>query len=278
MTKAKKFAGLLTVLFYTLSVPLQAGAQEEQPSDTGSVTICILDSGCNATNVKGKSYLDDSEDLNDAQNHGTFVYQILEETAPDAQLYMLKCFGNSDDLNAEDRNIAEDRIITAIYDAVDTYHADIINMSWTLNRDSEKLHEAIQYAGDHEVLMVAAAGNLSLSTPLGSEVYPAAWDEVIGVAGADTDEQGESVSSLWYLQSEAVFVSADGNFRGEKGSSFAAPRISGVLADYLTVTAKDNVSLERAKVYLKNQAEDTGEPGYDMIFGWGYVWENKKRR
>ena len=34
-------------------------------------------------------------------------------------------------------------IIQAIYDAVDIYDADIINMSWTLNQDDEELHEAI---------------------------------------------------------------------------------------------------------------------------------------
>lgn len=103
-----------------------------------------------------------------------------------------------------------------IYDAVDVYDADIINMSWTLNQDSEELHEAICYAAKQNVLLVAAAGNLSLSTPLGSQVYPASWEEVIGVSGADLNAQGEPVSSLWYLQSDAVFVSADGNYRGEK--------------------------------------------------------------
>lgn len=46
-------------------------------------------------------------------------------------------------------------------------------------------------------------------------------------------KRGMPVSSLWYLKSEAVFVSADGNYEGEKGSSFAVPRVSGKIAEYL---------------------------------------------
>lgn len=264
---------------WIFSVPLQTGAQED------AVTICILDSGCNESGVTGKNYLNDSENLEDTQGHGTFVYQILSQSAPDAQLYMLKCFDDSQEMEVEEDNrTVEERIVAAIYEAVDSYHADIINMSWTLNQDSEKLHEAIQYADRHHVLMVAAAGNLSLSTPLGSQVYPAAWEEVIGVAGADTDEQGKPASSLWYLRSEAVFVSADGNCQGEKGSSFATPRISAVLADYLSERPQKTVSLEEAKNYLISLAEDAGEPGYDTVFGWGYInvgslnHEKEKRR
>lgn len=228
------YANVLTAILLTL--PLTAGAAAEmEPSKAISdpVTVCILDSGCNLPDIQGRNYLDGTQDLTDQEGHGTYVYELLKETAPEAELYMLKCFDSSTSLpqntqKAGDASEATDigtAIIQAVYDAVDVYDADIINMSWTLNQDSEELHEAICYAAKQNVLLVAAAGNLSLSTPLGSQVYPASWEEVIGVSGADLNAQGEPVSSLWYLQSDAVFVSADGNYRGEKGSSFAAPRI-----------------------------------------------------
>ena len=250
----------------------------EETSD--EVTVCILDSGCNLSYVQGKNYLDDTQDLTDQEGHGTCVYEILKETAPDADIYMLKCFDSSISLpqNAQESDEEQSKdsdagtaIIQAIYDAVDIYDADIINISWTLNQDSEELHDAIQYAAKQNVLLVAAAGNLSLSTPLGREVYPAAWKEVIGVSGADLNEQGEPVSSLWYLQSNAVFVSADGNYQGEKGSSFAAPRISGVLAKYLSEVLIESHTKGKAEEYLKKIATDAGDPGYDTTFGWGYV-------
>ena len=247
---------------------------------TDPVTICILDSGCNLSYVQGKNYLDGTQDLTDQEGHGTCVYKILKETAPDADIYMLKCFDSSISLpqNAQESDEEQSKdsdagtaIIQAIYDAADIYDADIINISWTLNQDSEELHDAIQYAAKQNVLLVAAAGNLSLSTPLGSEVYPAAWKEVIGVSGADLNGHGEPVSSLWYLQSDAVFVSADGNYQGEKGSSFAAPRISGVLAKYLSEVLIESHTKEKAEEYLKEIATDAGDLGYDTTFGWGYV-------
>ena len=116
---------------------------------------------------------------------------------------------------------------------------------------------------------MAAAGNLSLSTPLGSLVYPAAWEEVIGVGGADTNEKGEPVSSLWYLKSEAVFISADGNYEGEKGSSFAVPRVSARIAEYLL--EQPEASEEEIREWLKETAIDAGEEGYDPVFGWGFL-------
>ena len=281
MRRTNFYVNVLLGIFLTL--PLTAGAAAEgtaMETVTDPVTICILDSGCNLPDVQGKNYLDGTQDLTDQEGHGTCVYKILKETAPDADIYMLKCFDSSTSLcqneqvDGEEQSKAPDTgsaIIQAIYDAVDVYNADIINMSWTSNRDSAELHEAIQYATKRNVLLVAAAGNLSLSTPLGSEVYPAAWKEVIGVSGADLNEQGEPVSSLWYLQSDAVFVSADGNYQGEKGSSFAAPRISGVLAKYLSEVLIESHTKGKAEEYLKKIATDAGDPGYDTTFGWGYV-------
>ena len=85
----------------------------------------------------------------------------------------------------------------------------------------------------------------------------------------DTDEKGEPVSSLWYLKSEAVFVSADGNYEGEKGSSFAVPRVSGKIAEYLF--QKPEASETEIREWLKDTVIDTGEEGYDPVFGWGFL-------
>ena len=281
MRRTYFYANVLLGIFLTLP-PTVGAAAEGTPMEVvkDQVTVCILDSGCNLPDVHGKNYLEGTEELTDQEGHGTFVYDILKEIAPDTDIYMLKCFDSSISLTQNSQEASEEQskapdtgsaIIRAIYDAVDVYDADIINMSWTLNQDNEELHEAIQYAAKRNVLLVAAAGNLSLSTPLGSETYPAAWEEVIGVSGADMDDQGEPVSSLWYLQSDAVFVSADGNYQGEKGSSFAAPRISGVLAKYLSESQFEKQTQEDAEEYLKGIVVDAGDPGYDTTFGWGYV-------
>lgn len=247
---------------------LGTGAQEDQQKP---ITICILDSGCNVSDATGKNYLNDQNDLQDAQGHGTMVYQCLKEAAPDEELLMLKCLYGEADTGKERQAAEEAAVIRALYDAADVYHADIINISWTLNTESEALHEAIIYAYEKGCILVAAAGNLSFATPLGCEAYPAAWSEAIGVGGVDIDEQGEPVSSLWYLQSEAVFVCADGNYQGERGTSFAAPKVTAVIADYLQTAQQDQKTDQCVREYLKSIALDLGEEGYDPVFGWGYI-------
>ncbi|MEI3195058.1 MAG: hypothetical protein V8S54_03940 [Lachnospiraceae bacterium] len=68
------------------------------------VTVCILDSGCNLPDIQGRNYLDGTQDLTDPEGHGTYVYELLKETAPEAELYMLKCFDSSTSLpNTEGR-------------------------------------------------------------------------------------------------------------------------------------------------------------------------------
>lgn len=240
--KLKNFSKLPLIALYLMSAivaytPVLADSESQ-------VTVCILDSGCNMEDITGWNYLEGNNNLSDNSGHGTGVCEILLEKAPDANLVMLKCFDGESENQTDDNTI-----IQAIYDSVDKYHADILNMSWTLNRDSNLLHEAIQYASENGVLILAAAGNLSFQTPSGSQVYPAAWEEVIGVAGADLDENGNPISSLWYLGGEAVYVSANGSYEDQKGSSYAVPRVSAAVAGYLL--ENPGVTQEKVLDYLK---------------------------
>ena len=127
----------------------------------GKVTICILDSGWNRENGEGWNYVAEDQDLTDHNGHGTLITEILEDNAPDAKLVMLKCF----DQEMEDSE-KEDIMARAIRDCVDKYHGDIINMSWTLNQEKDELHDAVKYAQEKGAILVAAAGNLSMQTPL----------------------------------------------------------------------------------------------------------------
>ena len=173
---------------------------------------------------------------------------------------MLKCFEAEDSVN-------EDAIVAALYAAVDTYRADVINMSWTLADESEALREAILHAYDSGAVLVACAGNLSLSTGLGAVAYPAAWDEVIGVAGVNLDAQGEPQTSLWYLYGEAVDFCARSDCGDEKGASYSTARVSGLIAAALQSGVEKTQILE----YLASMAQDMGEPGFDDWYGWGYL-------
>ncbi|MCD7717208.1 MAG: S8/S53 family peptidase [Lachnospiraceae bacterium] len=285
-------------------------------SDT--VVVCVLDSGYGTADtdnsgnsddrnaggdmgdtadgriIRGWNYLDDSDDITDEQGHGTDICTLIAENAPDAEIVMLKCFDEALSPDGE-------AIVAALYAAVDDYHADVINMSWIVCEEDEELLAAVQYAAGSGAVLVASAGNLSLTSGPGSEVYPALWEEVIGVGGVDPDEEGNPVSSLWYLASEAVYVCTNGEFGDEKGSSYAAARISGVVAAYLAehpaadadedadvdgnIDADEdldadedigadgdiNTDADVVRRMLLDQAVDLGESGYDTTYGWGYV-------
>lgn len=226
------------------------------------VTVCILDSGCNLQGAEGWNFLTGSADITDSAGHGTDIYSLLASCAPDARLVMLKCFDTEASFDGE-------AAVLALYAAVDRYGADIVSMSWTVSQESEALHNAVQYAAGKGAILVASAGNLSLSTGLGTTVYPAAWDEVIGIGGADLNDRGEPISSLWYLSSEAVYVCARADYDGVKGSSYAAARVAAVIAEYLNESPDQTADSVRQT--LRDAARDLGEPGYDTVYGWGYI-------
>ena len=224
------------------------------------VTVCILDSGCGEDDAEGESFLGDPDDLTDSIGHGTRICSLVRSGAPEAKVIMLKCFESQDTVN-------EEAIISALHAAVDTYHADVINMSWTLADKSDALHEAILHASDQGAVLVACTGNLSLSTGLGTVAYPAAWDEVIGVAGVDLNDAGEPQTSLWYLYGEAVDFCARSDCGDDKGSSYAAALVSGLIASALS----NGTEPSRIVEHLAENAQDMGDPGYDERFGWGYL-------
>lgn len=248
-------ASALPVLLILLALLLYAPCRAAE-----AVTVCILDSGCNDHTGAGESFLEASDALTDTVGHGTQICSLIRDGAPEADVVMLKCFEAEDSVN-------EDAIVAALYAAVDTYRADVINMSWTLADESAALHEAILHAHDQGAVLVACAGNLSLSTGLGAVAYPAAWDEVIGVAGVDLSAQGEPQTSLWYLYGEAVDFCARSDCGDEKGASYSTARVSGLIAAAL----QDGVEKAEIYEYLASLAQDMGESGFDERYGWGYL-------
>ena len=229
-------------------------------AETPTVRIAVLDSGSNSPNAVGVNVLDDSSDLTDAVGHGTKLDGILAELVPEAERVTIKCF--EDRLNADGAILAK-----GLRAAVNDWNADIVVMSFASPAEDENLHAAVREVAEKGVLLLASAGNLSMETGLGCAVYPASWDEVIGIGGADVSENGEVASSLWYLRGEAVSFCADGDGGDEKGASFAVPRAAALCARLLLE------GTEPAEIVLRLQqmARDLGAPGYDTTYGWGYL-------
>ena len=243
------------------------------------VRVAVIDSGVNphddlADNLhEGYNYLDQTTDVTDNIGHGTFVSGLIaavengvgiDGVAPQATIVPLKCF----DTGAQTKT---SQICMAIYDAVEIYHCDVINMSFGLQENPKALKMAVDDAASHGVLMVASTGNDGAATLY----YPAAYDCVIGVGAVNKNGTVASFSQ----RNESVFVSAPGaaiwsisaadGYESRSGTSFAAPLVSGMLAVLKSVDPQ--LATERAKEILSQSADDCGDEGYDILYGYGTI-------
>lgn len=247
------------------------------------VRIAVIDSGVDKENVNlagvkfldGYDYLEHTSDMIDTVGHGTYVCQVIAGSgdlgvtgiAREADLIPLRCFSATDG-SASD-------IIAAIYDAVNVYHCDIINMSWGMEEDSAFLNDALKYAFDAGTILVAAAGNVDRKAAQGTLFYPAAYPVVIGVGSVD---QSLTVSDA-SQQTEAVFTCAPGDrivmtslsgvLNAQSGTSFAAPYVTAELA--LLKQLDSNLNVESAFSLLQERSVDLGEEGYDVSYGYGFA-------
>ena len=255
------------------------------------IRVAVIDSGIitdhedfvGADILPGKNFSQNSEtnktepdDMADGQGHGTAVAGVIAAQtdngkgvcgiAPSATIVPLRCFNavgrGSDKMAAE-----------AIYAAVDEYDCDVINMSFGVAKSNTYFEEAIRYAYEKGVIIVAAVGN-SGGTDL---YYPAAYDEVVGVGMIMEDETCASKSQ----HNESVFVTAPGyniltlNYQdptayGTKaGTSFAAPCVSALAA--LMLDADPDMTPAEFMNILKTTSKDLGEEGYDIYYGNGLI-------
>jgi hypothetical protein len=192
--------------------------------------------------------------------HGTFISGIVRRLAPDAtivNLGVLTGFGDGDDFTVG-QGIA--RLLGKVQSV------DVVNLSLSGYTDDDgpplaiaAAIRALCAAGNHPVV-VAAAGNNASSRP----AYPAALDDVIGVAATDDVTRAwfsnygrwvdacapgvDVVSTFFVFDGKAV--AADGYsdpdaFRDGwavwSGTSFSAPKVAAQIARYMSdhgVTAR----------------------------------------
>ncbi len=246
------------------------------------IKVAVIDSGCfehedlKNNLLEGKNYLTGTTDVTDNNGHGTHVSGIIAAemndigivgVAPKAKIVPLKCFDPSHDTYVED-------ILDAIYDAVNVYGCKIINMSWGVTTDDPFLKEAIDYAHSKGAILIAAVGNDNSTTLY----YPAAYENVIGVSSVGADKTKSSFSH--YNKSVLVTASGekvkstykDGGYAFMQGTSQATPMVSGIAAVALSMNS--NLTNKEFRQLLTETAEDLGDEGYDVYFGYGLANED----
>ncbi|MDA9591975.1 S8 family serine peptidase [bacterium] len=242
------------------------------------VIVAILDSGIQAHPQFDEVYIVPIDlaggGVGRSAAHGTSVASIItgsEGIAPAVELFVVRVLDDEGLGNSYDA-------AQGIVQAVD-HGAQIINMSLGVYQDTPVLRQAVKYADDRGVIMVAAAGNDGYNRM----PYPAAYSEVLAVTAVDANRQ----HALFPNQSEEIDFAAPGvgilTAKEEEGTtlfsgtSAATPFVSGTLASLMSGAAA--LPPRQAVEILKRYLNDQGAPSADPVYGAGLVdWDRLRER
>ncbi len=170
---------------------------------------------------------------------------------------------------------SDDQIAEAVRYAVDN-GADVINMSLTRNTLDwpESWDDAFLYAMEHDVVVVAAAGNRGSGTT--SVGAPATMPGVLTVAGTDINGEASFDASSQGItigvaapSEDLVGVAPGGDHLIWGGTSGATPIVSGIVA--LVRAAHPELDAANVIQRMIATARDAGDAGADPIYGFGLV-------
>jgi len=149
--------------------------------------------------------------------------------------------------------------------------AKIISMSLGSPEYSQLVHDAVKYAYDHGVLLVAAAGNSRDDW----KNYPAAHEEVIAVSATNSSDQIARFSSFgnWIgLSAPGVNIFStilSNSYASRNGTSMACPHVTGAAA--LAWSVFPDYTHDQIRFLLQQTSDDLGDVGFDKYYGWGRI-------
>ncbi len=245
--------------FFLAVIFLISGCAAKTSKDDGRIVIALVDTGISTAAIDpekllaGYNYVIDSEDTEDRMNHGTAVASIIAgcesaEVEAKADFAYLVPLVIADQVDGKTKQADADTLAAVIRDAIDLYHADIINLSLGVKTDTKALKSAVDYAEKKGVLIISAVGN---NGDDGQEYYPASYDSVlaVGSCGKNGKESPFSQSGAdIFAQGEGMLLASKNGYPyGIKGTSFATGIVSAHAAQYL----RDDPELFRGELYQK---------------------------
>jgi membrane-anchored mycosin MYCP len=289
---ARSFIGLDQAQEYNQGT-FEKGSKDGQP-----VTIAVIDSGVDSRRAEdvfgsrllpgydwwdagSKGQCDSSED-----GHGTAVAAIAAGNvlgsnedfigvAPEANILPIRLFAGGDGGDEQKSRV----VAKGIRDAVD-HGADVINVSSVMVATDE-LAEAVAYATENNVVIVAASGNDTKHMdgrglePKDKTFYPANYPEVIAVGA-------HNPSGNWYEKSnfgdnldllapgeDLPYPFAGGEWKFGSGTSFAAPYVAGAAA-----LLKGEFGAEATPAWIQQRLQQTAihPPGdFNIYQGFGIL-------
>ncbi|HYI14498.1 MAG TPA: S8 family serine peptidase [Thermomicrobiales bacterium] len=252
--------------------------------------VAVIDSGVSPTHpdlvdrlLPGYNAVDGSSNAADVDGHGTHVAGIIAAqdngagtvgVAMGAMILPVRVVDEAGDIDVSDE-------IEGIYWAVDN-GADVINLSLGAEEYIQAEREAIQYAYNKGVVVVAAAGNA-----FNQVSYPGNYDEVIAAGSLKADGYPAAFTSRITrvdvaAPGESIFSPGWDSFYGDywgdvfyanntsvSGTSFSSAIVAGVAA--LIKSVDPTAGVEQVRSLLKNTATDTGGVGAEAGSGAGQV-------
>jgi len=212
---------------------------------------------------------DPSEKAGDAAisiaGHGTFIAGLIALIAPECRIMPIRAFTPDGMSNAF-------TVAAAIKYAVD-HGANVINLSFGSPKKSAVVREAIKYARQNDVVLVAAMGNENKDTDTEPQ-YPAILSDVIGVAAIDSHSRKATFSNFGTnVRVDALGVKLTSTFPGNdyavwSGTSFATPL---AVAEAALILAEEH--RQEAVSAIENTAVriDDLNPGFSGMLGRGRI-------
>jgi thermitase len=244
------------------------------------VIIAVLDTGVQSNHpdlqgkiVEGINIVDESKDPDDDVGHGTHVSGIIGASVNNGEgVAGLSWYNKIMPVKVLDSSGAGSTYSVAqgIIWAVD-HGAKVINMSLGNYAQADFLHDAIKYAYEHDVVMIAASGNDNTDRP----GFPAAYPEVFAVAATDSSKQKASFSNYGdYIDVAAPGDSIASTYPGSQyaalsGTSMASPHVA-ALAGLIRSVNPELSNIEVMEI-MRKSASDLGDEGKDNYFGYGEI-------
>lgn len=249
--------------------------------DTGAVwvTIAILDTGVDLSHpdlfvklLPGYDFVNNDNSPQDDHGHGTHTAAIAAASSNNAvgisgvnwganilPVKVLNASGNGTYAN----------VSAGIIWATD-HGAQVINLSLGGAAASFVLNDAVNYAYQNGVILVASTGNAGIPTVL----YPAAYDPVIAVGATDGTNSWAGFSNYGpEVDVVAPGVNIYSAFPGggygyRSGTSMSAPHVSGLAALLWGIPGNGPANI---RTLIESTSLDLGDPGWDPYFGNGLI-------
>ncbi len=199
-----------------------------------------------------------------AFGHGTMVAGLIHIAAPQARIYPIKAFDAAGTTSMF-------LLVRGVYAAIDA-DADVLNMSFSTQEDSEAFHKAVDVARAAAIQLVAAVGNEGRDA---QGRYPAGYTGVYGVAATDLDDKVASFSnygkdvSVTAPGAFVVSTAPGGHYAIGWGTSFSAPLVAGSMA--LLASTRARGQSDGTLVINNADSVDAKNPGFEKKLGKGRI-------